>query len=196
MIRLSEAIARANCTAEIIPEFVKEAYGLLRMSIISVEREDVDLDEDEGGEGGGGEANRVGSLEAGGSGGMELDETIGSSYSDPHVPASPTSPSRGPASTTQPTLTQSIPPPPPPLQLQPKKKVKITYDKYMTLQSLIVLHLGEIERSEGRGEEREALIDWYLEKKEEEGVLGSLEELEGEKELIGRVLNKLVKVGC
>lgn len=41
MIRLSEAIARANCTEEITPRFVAEAYDLLRQSIIRVEKDDV-----------------------------------------------------------------------------------------------------------------------------------------------------------
>jgi len=38
------------------------------------------------------------------------------------------------------------------------------------------------------------LIDWYLEKKEEEGGISNLEELEYEKELVGKVIAKLVKV--
>ncbi|KAK4229921.1 putative DNA replication licensing factor mcm6 [Podospora fimiseda] len=47
MIRLSEAIAKANCVEEITPEFVQEAYNLLRQSIISVEHDDVEVDEEE-----------------------------------------------------------------------------------------------------------------------------------------------------
>ncbi|KAF9635276.1 putative dna replication licensing factor mcm6 protein [Lasiodiplodia theobromae] len=48
MIRLSEAIAKANCVTEVTPEFVREAYNLLRQSIISVEKDDVEVeDEDE-----------------------------------------------------------------------------------------------------------------------------------------------------
>jgi DNA replication licensing factor MCM6 len=47
MIRLSEAIARANCTSEITPAFVREAYSLLRQSIIHVEQDDIDFDEEE-----------------------------------------------------------------------------------------------------------------------------------------------------
>ncbi|RLV91834.1 DNA replication licensing factor MCM6 [Spathaspora sp. JA1] len=46
MIRLSEAIARANCTEEITPSFVAEAYDLLKQSIIRVENDDVDLEAD------------------------------------------------------------------------------------------------------------------------------------------------------
>src|SRR5436190_19120948 len=47
MIRLSEAIARANCVNEITPAFVKEAYILLKQSIIHVEKDDVEIDDEE-----------------------------------------------------------------------------------------------------------------------------------------------------
>lgn len=47
MIRLSEAIAKANCVEDITPEFVREAYNLLRQSIISVEKDDVEMEDDD-----------------------------------------------------------------------------------------------------------------------------------------------------
>jgi len=47
MIRLSEAIARANCVKDITPEFVKEAYNLLQQSIIHVEKDDVEMDDED-----------------------------------------------------------------------------------------------------------------------------------------------------
>jgi DNA replication licensing factor MCM6 len=43
MIRLSEAIAKANCVEEITPPMVIEAFNLLRQSIISVEKDDVEI---------------------------------------------------------------------------------------------------------------------------------------------------------
>lgn len=49
MIRLSEAIAKANCVTEVTPEFVREAFNLLRQSIISVEKDDVEVEDDEEG---------------------------------------------------------------------------------------------------------------------------------------------------
>ncbi|KAK8440256.1 MCM DNA helicase complex subunit mcm6 [Candidozyma auris] len=48
MVRLSEAIARANCTEEITPTFVSEAYDLLRSSIIRVEMDDIQIDDEDG----------------------------------------------------------------------------------------------------------------------------------------------------
>ncbi|KAI9745582.1 MAG: MCM DNA helicase complex subunit mcm6 [Claussenomyces sp. TS43310] len=47
MIRLSEAIAKANCVQEITPAMVVEAFNLLRQSIISVEKDDVEVDEED-----------------------------------------------------------------------------------------------------------------------------------------------------
>lgn len=44
MIRLSEAIARANCVSEVTPEFVNEAYSLLKQSIIYIDNEDISLE--------------------------------------------------------------------------------------------------------------------------------------------------------
>lgn len=47
MIRLSEAIAKANCVDEVTPEFVNESFKLLRQSIISVEKDDIDIDDED-----------------------------------------------------------------------------------------------------------------------------------------------------
>ncbi|KAJ6019670.1 hypothetical protein N7522_001737 [Penicillium canescens] len=46
LIRLSEAVAKANCVEEIVPKFVIEAYDLLRQSIVTVEKDDVEMDEE------------------------------------------------------------------------------------------------------------------------------------------------------
>ena len=47
LIRLSEAIAKANCVEDVTDAMVIEAFNLLRMSIISVEKDDVEVDDDE-----------------------------------------------------------------------------------------------------------------------------------------------------
>lgn len=46
LIRLSEAVAKANCVEEVIPKFVNEAYDLLRQSIVTVEKDDVEVEDD------------------------------------------------------------------------------------------------------------------------------------------------------
>jgi DNA replication licensing factor MCM6 len=47
LIRLSEAIAKANCVDDITETMVNEAFDLLRQSIISVEKDDVDVEDDD-----------------------------------------------------------------------------------------------------------------------------------------------------
>jgi DNA replication licensing factor MCM6 len=75
---------------------------------------------------------------------------------------------------------------------QPKKRMIITHDMYITLRSMIVLHLTHVERDTGRGIDRDELIDWYLELKEE--TMQDVEEIEYHKELVTKMLRKLVKV--
>lgn len=76
----------------------------------------------------------------------------------------------------------------------PKRRMIITHDKYIQLQSLIVLHLSQVERETGRGVDRDDLIDWYLELKEAE--MQDVEDIEYEKELITKMLKKLVRVSA
>lgn len=47
MIRLSEAIAKASCVEEVTSDFVNEAFKLLRQSIISVEKDDIEMDDED-----------------------------------------------------------------------------------------------------------------------------------------------------
>ncbi|KAF2240045.1 MCM-domain-containing protein [Viridothelium virens] len=47
MIRLSEAIAKANCVNEITEAFVREAWGLLRQSIVRMDKDDVEVEDDD-----------------------------------------------------------------------------------------------------------------------------------------------------
>ena len=48
MVRLSEALARLHLADEITPKYVREAFRLLRKSIVTVEHDDVEFDQDEG----------------------------------------------------------------------------------------------------------------------------------------------------
>jgi DNA replication licensing factor MCM6 len=201
MIRLSEAIARANCTSEvrlirnlqlsipmifqITPAFVREAYSLLRQSIIHVEQDDIDFDEEElRGERDGDHQQKTQATE---SQDVEMSGDIVDSEQTYHTddPNSQLSPSVSRAPSMAPEAAAAPPPP-------PKRRMVITHDKYMTLQSLIVMHLSQVERETGKGLDRDELIDWYLELKEEE--MQDLEEFEYEKELITKMLRKLVKV--
>ncbi|KDQ64424.1 hypothetical protein JAAARDRAFT_187751 [Jaapia argillacea MUCL 33604] len=191
MIRLSEAIARANCTNEISPAFVREAYTLLRQSIIHVEQDDIDFDEEElEGEREGNTRPRATEGNADESQDVEMS---GADVDESGLPGmsttngAPTSPSSRGATPVQDRGTAMPEAPPQP----PRRRMVITHDKYMTLQSLVVLHLSSVERETGKGVDRDELIDWYLELKESE--IQDVDELEYEKELITKMLRKLVK---
>ncbi|KAH0587896.1 hypothetical protein H2248_006648 [Termitomyces sp. 'cryptogamus'] len=195
MIRLSEAIARANCTSEITPAFVREAYTLLRQSIIHVEQDDIDFDEEEL-EGERGETRPAAAtaddedvqmtaeeIEA-------MDEMEESSMPENVRVRVAGRRQQAPPSSSSQAGSAAVANAAPPLPA-PKRRMVITHDKYISLRDLIVLHLGATERETGHGIDRDELIDWYLEFKEDE--IQDVDELEYEKELITKMLRKLVK---
>lgn len=182
---------------------MREAYSLLRQSIIHVEQDDIEFDEEElqgerdgdrpsrkdGSGGGNGEGNvrltdeQLTALD-------DMEESYNTSKSGGAVATSsgpPTSPSRHGGSGAQLAPSSPVAAPPP-----VKRKMKITHDEYMTMQSLIVLHLSARERETGKGTDRDELVDWYLEQKEEE--MQDVEQLDYQNDLIRKVLKKLVKV--
>ncbi|THH05787.1 hypothetical protein EW145_g4546 [Phellinidium pouzarii] len=194
LVRLSEAIARANCTAEITPAFVREAYNLLRQSIIHVELDDIDFDEEElAGERDRAQNQRERQPEQSATDDVDMapadadtTDRVEESYNEAVGPSSPT---RAGGAGAQ--LAASPAPQLEPAPVQPKRRMKITHDRYQQLQSLVVFHLMEHEKTAGQGKDRDELIDWYLESREED--LQTVEELEYEKELFQKVLRKLVK---
>ncbi|KAJ8086948.1 MCM DNA helicase complex subunit mcm6 [Marasmius tenuissimus] len=188
MVRLSEALARAHCTHEIKPAFVREAYSLLCQSIIHVEQDDIDFDEEELR----GERNDVPQrsdeaeeesqdVEMSGADMDTTDPIDSGSTTVAHTDGAPVASSSSHA--------PEAPEPAP--AAGTKRRMVITHDKFMTLRSLIIHHLSEVEREKGQGVDRDELIDWYLESKEDE--MQDLDELEYEKELVTKVLKKLVK---
>ncbi|KZV75330.1 MCM-domain-containing protein [Peniophora sp. CONT] len=192
MIRLSEAIARAHCSAEIKPMFVREAYGLLKQSIVRVEEDDIDFDEEElAGE-------RPGDARPKADGATQ-DEDTQDQDADMQIDTEPTDIYSGSGTHAQSSSAHAqssgaadgMDEDTQPEQPQPKKRMVITHDRYMQMQSLVVLHLAQVERETGHGLDADALTDWYLELREE--VIEDLDELENEKELFGKVLRKLVK---
>src|SRR4051812_5932910 len=99
-------------------------------------------------------------------------------------------PAAGESSSRAGSVVPASEPAPPPLA--PKRRMIISHDKYVELQTMIVLYLSEHEAKTGKGLDREELIDWYLEQKE--GEMQDVEQFEYEKELIVKLLRRLVKV--
>ena len=170
MIRLSEAIAKVNCVEEITPDFVIEAFNLLRQSIISVEHDDVEFDDapDEEMQEDGDTLRRAADSAAGRD--MEGDSPMAGD-AEPDIERPPRV-SRTPA------------------QARPKRT--ITYEKYIAMVNLIVHRVNQDEAGSGEGVGEDALIQWYLEQKEDE--LDGEEEYESELGLAKMVLKRMVKV--
>lgn len=138
MIRLSEAIAKVNCVEEITPEFVIEAYNLLRQSIISVEHDDIEMEETED------------TVEDGETLLRAQDAALGVTPAEDH---------EGDAAMAE-GQDES--------QVAPRKKHTITYDIYIQMVNMFVQRISEDEAGTGDGVEGSVLINWYLEQKEAE----------------------------
>lgn len=170
---------------------MREAYSLLRQSIIHVEQDDIDFDEEElRGERDGDRGATVNGHDAEDSQdvGMSGMEDTEQSYNESAGVTSDGISSSAHATSNGPTsMSDAVPAPAP-----PKKRMVITHDKYIALRSLIIMHINQIEQETGHGVDRDDLIDWYLESREQD--LQDVEDLEYEKELIMKMLRKLTKV--
>ncbi|KAK3358588.1 MCM2/3/5 family-domain-containing protein [Lasiosphaeria ovina] len=170
MIRLSEAIAKANCVEEITPDFVNEAYNLLRQSIISVEHDDVEVEDEDD----------VLPLEDG----AILRQAAAAAATAPtdvdgDLPMAEDGEEAGTAS----RQTSAAP---------PREKQSVSYEKYISIVNMFVTRIAEDEAGgAGEGLEGDALVEWYLEQKEEE--LAGEEDYNTELALAKKVLKKMVK---
>jgi DNA replication licensing factor MCM6 len=178
---------------QITPAIVREAYSLLRQSIIHVEQDDIQFEDDED------DMPPIDEMDE-----DAIDMADAAALDQAEASFQQTS-SGANGSSSAPVAESSATPVP----SAPKKKLRISYNRYMEIMNLwyveghrkdprwqagSVLHLSEIERESGTGVDRDELIEWYLEQKEHE--MQSIEELDAERELIGKALTKLAKVRC
>ncbi|KAI9798212.1 MAG: hypothetical protein M1825_005403 [Sarcosagium campestre] len=198
MIRLSEAIAKANCVLDVTPRFVTEAYNLLRQSIISVEKEDIDVDgsDDEAGDDHDNDDNNGGDRAAGADIAAAIADDAGHSRpqrdsdgdnamnddddddDDDEVAVAGDEQRSARASRT-------------PIGSARRPKMKLSYDKYMAVLNRVVHRVNEEETATGGGVEREELILSCLEAQASE--LNTEEEYEREKEIVGKVVKRMEK---
>ncbi|KIJ23754.1 hypothetical protein M422DRAFT_275599 [Sphaerobolus stellatus SS14] len=152
MIQLSEAITGVNCTNEITPAFIRKAYSLPPQSILHVEQDDIEFNEEEL-EGERSRGSRTTNGRADADVDMTMtDEQLAALY---HMEA-PYNPSRSAASASVGPLTSPTCQPPP---AAPKRKIKITQDEYVAIQSMIFFPLSAHERQFGRSIDRDELVD-------------------------------------
>lgn len=189
---------------QITPAFVREAYSLLRQSIIHVEEDDVDFDQEEENvqkraeERAEKDARKhqrrkgASSSQAATAGEDSQDVEMSGITSESQTTGQDESMATSEAADAPSTSSQARLPSEAPAPQAEKPRMVISHDKYMQLQSLIVLHLAEVERETGKGLDHDDLVDWYLEAREAD--IQSVEQLEYEKELITKVIRKLKRV--
>ena len=167
LIRLSEAVAKANCVDQVTVPFVDEAFKLLQQSIISVEKDDVEFEDDD--------ATAVaeavaGAAEADADGAMETGDA--SAGGDAGARASA-------AAENAPVARQ---------------RTQIKFDDYIRIHNLLLHRVSQDQETAEDGVEEEDLLVWYLEQIEES--LQSQEDLDTQRGLAKKVLRRMVKVGA
>ncbi|TPX59094.1 hypothetical protein PhCBS80983_g02737 [Powellomyces hirtus] len=173
MIRLSEALAKLHCVREITVEHVKEAAHILRTSMVHVEQDPVEIDDEmEGGVMGSTEAVQQsdnamdvdGVQSAGRAGGDAMDVDSGES----------------------PAVSNA----------SKKQTIKLSAEEYQRIVQSVILEIRKSEQDvhgEGVGVKRSVLIDWYMESLEEENLLETEEQYVYHRKIIKSVLNRLLK---
>ncbi|TQS34838.1 hypothetical protein Golomagni_04765 [Golovinomyces magnicellulatus] len=175
MIRLSEAIARANCVEDITPSMVIEAFNLLRQSIISVEKDDIDVEDDDEDE----DENEK--LAAGHINSHSKNANQYSVMADTPIDGEMIYETSNGVSRDLETDAVN----------GERPKTKITYDKYINVVNLLVQRVNEDETKNGEGTASETLIQWYLEQKEDE--LAGEDDYFAEMKLTKKILKRMVK---
>ncbi|GAB7325882.1 hypothetical protein MBLNU13_g09950t2 [Cladosporium sp. NU13] len=138
LVRLSEAIAKATCVDQITPEFVDEAYRLLKQSIISVEKDDVEFEDEEG---------------------ANLEDVIDGTAEDEQDGDSPMAEEARPSASVRASATPAP---------APRQRTQIKYDDYIKIHNMLLHRVNEDQSAAEDGVDEEDLLVWYLEQKESE----------------------------
>jgi len=220
MIRLSEAMARMSCSAEVQPRHVQEAFRLLNKSIIRVETPDVDLDDENLEEGvasgandmdidNGGVANGEGVVNGVNGDGVH-GEVVNGAVNDPALTDGGDHLTNGADTEKQATekAVMEVGVVKKPVQVV---KRRVTFEEYKTITNLLVLHLRHMEESkEGEwqlqgelclyssdrassgdeGVHKQDLVNWYLDEVQEN--ISTMEELTEVKLKVEKIIDKLV----
>lgn len=195
LIRLSEALARLHCDDLVKPSYVREAFRLLRKSIIHVETEDVTFDDegfDEDHEDGFDDDEEMAEAAAA----AAADE----SQAQEEEPSQASTRSDNEAGEPFEPPTQQQKPPKSKKSKKKKKKTQISFEQYGAISNAISAYLRskESEQDDTEGEESKYLTwgevaEWYLEQCEVD-IGDSLEELERMRKLTNLVIRRLVQV--
>jgi DNA replication licensing factor MCM6 len=215
MIRLSEALARLYCADEIQPNYVREAYRLLKTSIIQVETNDVEVDEDDDEEDG----PPVEAAAAAAADDSDDEDMPDSEESQPETQQLETRPivnpgeyhageEAAPESTTataelskaEAASSAETKPEPAeqPLKKKKKKKTKISFEEYEAITNAIAGHLRALEREDDNDQNItylswDQVSEWYLEQCEDD-IGSSMERLDEMRKKVNLVVRRLIDV--
>jgi len=196
LVRLSEALARLHCDDEVREKYVKEAYNLLQKSIIHVQSEDVQLEEEtpvnQGPKSGSGSSSGTGSGSGDGPGsGSGSGAGAGTGDQPPPDSSSDDRPTkRRKLDSTDDDADKTGTQPQSQEDDGSKKFIQITFEQYKQVANSVVAHLRRNTEIETNGMRKSEIIEWYLNNIQED--LASEEEYFSQQELIKRVLNRLI----
>ena len=185
MVRLSEALARLHMDDFVKPAYVREAFRLLRKSIIHVETEDVTFESDHGEDADDAEdPTEV----------QQVVRHLGEYMGDASEVGRPVEAQKHRQGKDSGHLTMEQPKAK--INKSKKKKVQITNEEYQAMSTAIAVHLRSLEREEGDEEESTYLtwsqaVTWYLEQCESE-IGDSMEELERIKKVTNLVIRNMI----
>ena len=154
---------------------MREAFNLLRQSIISVEKDDIDVEDEDGDPGAPGGAGA--DADAAGLAAALATELHGPT---PRGDSPMHEDGTDGAAAGRPTATAA------------GGRMTISYDRYMTILNQLARRVHAEEAASGAGVEHDELLVWYLEQREAE--LEDEAALQAERELAGKVLKRMVKV--
>jgi DNA replication licensing factor MCM6 len=192
MIRLSEALARLHCEDSVQPRHVREAFRLLKKSIIHVETQDVTFDDDIAGQSESDSdsvdddnreaVNNADNVE------YYSDEASQSQIRQDAIEESETVDRDEEFSAPKEKMSKK------------KKKTQITFEQYQAISGAISTYLREMEEDTEVGEDGEKqyltwaeVSDWYIQ--QQEIALGdSMDELSRMRRLVDLVIRRLLTV--
>ena len=207
MIRLSEAMARLHCDNEVQPSYVRQAFRLLKTSIIQVETSDVEMDGDDGDFDGGDDEGGEGPAA------VENDSQDDSQHLNAKSQAAEsqddTGPEtqafgrpgeyrneEGPGEADDADQSDKDAEPPAEEKKQKKKKTKISFEEYESITNAVATHLRSLEtedESQSQHLKWSEAVEWYVEQMEND-IGDSVEMLDEMRKKINLVIRRLVNV--
>jgi DNA replication licensing factor MCM6 len=201
MVRLSEALARLYCADEIQPSYVREAYRLLKTSIIQVATSDVEVDDDEddfpGDSPAGADPDEDEEMEESPDAEPETQGKLETQERPLMNPGEYSGEETAvPKEESQKEHVDAAPKAADPPKKKKNKKTKISFEEYESITNAIAGHLRALESDDETTSEYlqwDQVLEWYL--SQSEHLIGdSIERLEEIRKKVNLVIRRLIDV--